>query len=53
MFDPECCKLVYEKYLDGMSVDDITYYCVFFSEYHNIRNEDVNEIIDLMNRLFI
>ena len=50
-YDPECMKIVYSKYLNGLSIDDITYYIVFFTEWCNIRQDDVGEIIDIMNRL--
>lgn len=50
-YDPELARIVYAKYLDGISVDDITNYIVFFTEYHTVRNDDVNEIIDFLNEV--
>jgi len=42
---------VYSKYLNGYSIEDITYYFVWFTEYHKIRENDIEEIIDTMNRV--
>ena len=44
-------KIVYSKYMNGLSIDDIVYYLVYFTKYDTIRNRDVEEIIDKMNEI--
>lgn len=49
-YEPELMREVYSKYLNGVSIDDITFYIVFLTDWHKIRNDDVDYIIDLMNK---
>jgi hypothetical protein len=46
----ELAILVYEQYINGISIDDITNYIVAFTEYNEVNNKDVEEIIDFMNK---
>lgn len=49
-YDPELMREIYSKYLNGLSIDDITYYFNWF-RYVLIKEDEVEEIIDVMNRL--
>jgi len=42
--------MVYEKYQEGISVEDIVFYISVFTEYEGIDQRDVEEVIDFMNR---
>lgn len=52
IYEPELMKTIYSMYCDGMSINDIIYYCLYFTEWHNVKVDDVDEIIDQMNILF-
>lgn len=51
-------RMVYSKYLNGVSIEDITHWVNWFSMWSDVPNcgdaspNDINDIIDQMNEIF-
>ena len=53
-YDPQLMKEIYSKYLNGIDIEDIVYSIGWLSDDGcTIKEEQVEEIIDILNRLLL
>ncbi len=49
-YEPELYQQVYEKYIEGIALEDILHYVVYFTKYDKVSMDDIEEMIDFMNK---